>query len=195
MGRRLSGMPLAALALFVAGALGACESEEPPLASPSPTASTTASPSPSATPTPSGSASSDIPATALEKSEKGAEAFVRYFFDQVNVAWTAPRPGVIESLADSSCRFCAKTARRAMELDAKGQRYATDPLNVGALESLKGAPAGDKYFSMRLTQNEAKVIDGSGAVVRTDARKTGSFNVGVRWHEMGWKFLEMEQQS
>ncbi len=53
MGRRLSGMPFAALALLVAGALGACESEEPPMASPSPTASTTASPSPSATPTPS----------------------------------------------------------------------------------------------------------------------------------------------
>jgi hypothetical protein len=186
-------MPFTALALLVAGALGACESEEPPMASPSPTASTTASPSPPATP--SGSASSGIPAAAREKSEKGAEAFVRYFFDQVNVAWTAPRPGVIESLADTSCQFCAKTAQRALELDAKGQRYATDPLNVGALESLKGAPAGDKYFSMRLTQNEAQVIDGFGAVVRTDARKTASFNVGVRWHEKGWKFLEMEQQS
>ena len=109
MGRRLSGMPYAALALLVAGTLGACESEEPPMASPSPTASTTASPSPSAMPTPSASASSDIPAAAREKSEKGAEAFVRYFIEQVSsrMDHTASRH-LIEGLAEPGLRIRAQ---------------------------------------------------------------------------------------
>ena len=43
-------------------------------------------------PSPSVSASVEVPAAAREKTEKGAEAFVRFFFEQVNQAWTDPDP-------------------------------------------------------------------------------------------------------
>ncbi len=86
--RRPAAVTLAGL-VTVAGVLAGCQSEGTPSATTSPSASvTSASPSPSASsPSPSASASVDIPAAARVKSDKGAEAFVRYFFDQVNTAW------------------------------------------------------------------------------------------------------------
>ena len=95
--RRPAAVTLAGVVGLVAvvGVLAGCESEATPPATTSPSASvTSASPSPSASsPSPSASPSVDIPAAAREKSDKGAEAFVRYFFDQVNLAWTSAGPG------------------------------------------------------------------------------------------------------
>ena len=91
--RRHLGMPFAAALAVGAAVLAGCQSNaEPPVgttpaASVSPSASSSSS-SPTSSPSPS----VEIPAAAREKSEKGAEAFVRYFFDQVNVAWTKPEP-------------------------------------------------------------------------------------------------------
>ncbi len=192
MGRRLSGMPLAALALLVAGTLGACESEEPPMASPSPTASPTASPSPSAMPTPSASASSDIPAAAREKSEKGAEAFVRYFFDQVNAAWTTPRAGMISSLSEPVCDFCVKTEDTAVFLVKEGQRYASDPVSLRSLDALSGAPVDQRYFYCELTQNRSNIVEADGTVVTIDPHKDAAFNVAAKWDGHGWAMLGVE---
>ena len=79
--------------LVASGVLSGCDSEAATPGASSPAASvSSASPSPSASsPSPSASASPSvaIPAAARVKSDKGAEAFVRYFFDQVNAAWTS----------------------------------------------------------------------------------------------------------
>ena len=51
----------------------------------------------------------DIPAAAREKTEKGAEAFVRYFFDQVNARMDYARRRLIEALSDAGLRVLHKT--------------------------------------------------------------------------------------
>ena len=109
MGRRTTSMPTGRvgwlggvrpgavwLVVLVAGVtvLSGCQSDATPPATPSPSVTvSSASPSPSvSSPSPSASPSVEIPAAARVKSEKGAEAFVRYFFDQVNAAWTDSEP-------------------------------------------------------------------------------------------------------
>ncbi len=77
-----AGVHLAALAAGAGLVLGGCQSEEPPPTSPSPTVSpSTASPPASATPSPTPT-EGEIPAAAREKSEKGAEAFARFYIEQ-----------------------------------------------------------------------------------------------------------------
>ncbi len=68
-------------------------------------------------PSPSASASVDIPAAAREKSDKGAEAFVRYFFDQVNSRLDHPEPDLIEATATEKCSTsCARPRQDCGEL-------------------------------------------------------------------------------
>ncbi len=122
--------------LAVIGVLAGCDSQaETPGASSPPGSATSSAPSPSASsspPSPSASASPSvaIPPAARVKSDKGAEAFVRYFFDQVNVAWTKPDPSAIEANSEKGCESCKSLATTASELKAKGRKYASPPVTV-----------------------------------------------------------------
>jgi hypothetical protein len=178
-------MPLAALALLVAGTLGACGSEEPPVASPSPTASTTASPSPSATPTPSASASSDIPAAAREKSEKGAEAFVRFFVKQSALAWTTPEPALIRNLSDPDCDSCAELARTAAALKKQGHRYEREPISVKSTEVLTG-DGRRQNVAASIDQRAVNVVDARGNLVSSDSAQELERTFLLYWKGDRW---------
>ncbi len=151
-------MPWAAASLLAAVGLSGCQAEETPPGGAAPSAgSTSASATSSPTsPSPSASPSTEVPAAAREKSEAGAEAFTRYFFEQVNVAWTEPRPGLIASLSDPDCEFCSTTEKAAAALQQANQRYESDPLNVLDLRLFSGAPEGQLYFFADLRQNQRR---------------------------------------
>lgn len=174
MGRRSIGMPLAGLAWCAAVVLGAavvagCESEESPPSSPTPLvtgSSTSPSASPSASPSPS--ATSDVPAAAREKSEKGAEAFVRYFVQQSSRAWTTPDADLIEALSDTDCKSCASLAKTARQLEEKGHRYRDDPITVVSVAALVGDES-RQNVAATIKQHDMDVVDKDGKVVSSDS--------------------------
>lgn len=176
MGRRSIGMPFAGFALAGAVGLGAgvltgCQAEETPPASSSPAPSVTASsgsPSASASASPSPSASGEVPAAAREKTEKGAEAFVRYFVEQSAEAWTTPDASLIDALSDPDCKSCASLAGTASDLESKGHRYRDDPITVVSVESLVGDGERQNVVAT-IKQHEMDVIDRSGNVVDSDS--------------------------
>ena len=112
-------------AVVVAGCSASDGSPAAQTPTPDATPSASASESPSASPSPSTTPSGpDIPAAATKQTDAGAEAFVEYFFEQFNVAWTEPRPGLIASLSDPDCQFCAKAeASGAKTLPTTDERY------------------------------------------------------------------------
>ena len=194
----VAGPPVAAaVALGAALVLGGCQAEgTPPTASPtsSPSVSSASSSAPGS-PSPSPTESSAVPAAAREKSEKGAEAFVRYFFDQVNRAWTTPEAGLIARLSVDDCEFCTKTEQTAAFLTKEGQRYETAPVTVSTYAAFAGAPKDQHYFSLELTQNRSRILDESGAAVATDPKKDTRFNVAVKWTPDGWRMLGVENAA
>lgn len=197
MTRRSMGMPLALVALAGALALGACESrDEGPPASGMPSATrSSASPSASVTASPSPSASSTVPAAAREKSEKGAEAFVRFFFDELNRAWTTPAIGVVSALSDGGCQFCTKSEADARSLVDRGQRYSSKPVEVIRATAMTGAaPEGQIFLRTELRQNRSDVVDASGSVISTDAQKLVTLVSGVIWANGAWRMYEVEAQ-
>lgn len=190
-------MPFATLVLAGAVALGGCSGEEAPDPSPSVSSgSSTASASPSASVTPSPTVTESgpaIPAAAREQTEAGAEAFVRFFFDELNTAWTEPQAGLIESLSDPTCEFCTNTEATATRLVADRHRYSTKPVEVTAVDQFVGAPTGQQYVAVTLVQRRSDVVDADGAVVRTDVRKVLDRYVAVVWAGDGWRLLGVEK--
>ena len=156
MGRRTIWMPFArpgpaaAVALVAvllgAGALAGCDSEATPPATSSPSVTSTGTgtggpPSPSVTsPSPSVSASVEVPAAAREKTEKGAEAFVRFFCRRRSTrAWTSPDPGLIDGLSAMQTASPARTSRaRRTEFARQATDYAAAPITVTRREVLPG---------------------------------------------------------
>jgi hypothetical protein len=128
----------------------------------------------------------EIPAAARVKSEKGAEAFVRYFFDQVNLAWTTPDPDLIEANSESDCKSCRSLRDTAKELQAKKQRYAAKPVTVRSVKTVGGAPPGQQFVEADLLQHRVDVVDAAGKVVSTDKRATLLRTVALIWEGGRW---------
>jgi len=177
----------------LAGCTGGSEPDPSPSVSsgsPSSSASVSVTPSPSPSVTASGP---EIPAAAREQTEAGAEAFVRFFFDQLNTALTEPRAGLIKSLSDPKCEFCKGTEDTAVYLVRENERYATNPVDVIDVEAFVGAPEGQQYLALSMVQKRADIVDAKGVVVATDSRKDADSNVGVVWSSGRWLMLAVER--
>ncbi|MEO7423307.1 MAG: DUF6318 family protein, partial [Ornithinibacter sp.] len=160
--------------------------------------SSSASPTPSATvasPTPSASPTSEIPAAAREKTDAGAEAFVKYFFDRTNEAWTAPAVGLIPPVSETDCKFCVTTERRAEALVQSNEKYLEAPILLAGVQAITGAPEGQQYVGATLNQREVKVVDAAGEVVRTDQKKSLESLIGLKWRDGKWSMFAVEKAS
>lgn len=183
--------------MLAAGVLAGCDSspDDPVTPTPSPSVSSS-SPSPSASPSPSVTESGpQIPAAAREKTDAGAEAFVKYFFDQFNVAWTKPEPGLIKSLSDPECQFCAKGEAAALDLATHDEKYAGQPVTIEKAEVFGGAPENQQFVQVRHVQNAVDIVDAKGAVVASDPKQKSTFFVTLRWSGGSWRLLEMERTA
>ncbi|MGG5257553.1 DUF6318 family protein [Phycicoccus avicenniae] len=184
-----SGSWVAVVGMLAAGVLGGCDaSSDDPTTAPTPSpsvSSTSASPSP--TPTPSVTASGpDIPAAARAQTPAGAEAYMKYFFDQFNVAYTEPRAGLIKSMGTTACEFCSKSEVRAVELVEGKQRYAQAPVRLGEAKSFGGAPKNEQYVHIEFTQVAATIVDSSGRKVSQVAEANAGANAALTWSDGRW---------
>lgn len=182
-------MSCAAL-LAAVSLVGACSSTpEPTPSSTTPVVTTpapsTSAPSPTVT-TPSPSATG-IPAAAKVKSEAGAIAFVKYYVDSVNRAWTTPDPAVLKALGDPGCISCTSLTKTAEQLKNDGQRYVSNPASISDVVAVKGAAAGRQLVKAKFVQHKVSVINSSGGVVLTDPQKQGTLRIELAWTGGGWK--------
>lgn len=194
MGMPFVGLALAGAVALGAGVLGGCQGEETPPASPTRSPSVTgSSESPSASPSasPSPSESGEVPAAAREKTEKGAEAFVRYFFDQVNVAWVTAEPSHIRNNSERECKSCAALSETATELQNQGRRYAAAPIGVRNIKATSGAPEGQQFVQADLTQNEVDILDAKSSVVGTDKKADFQRTVALIWVGNRWLVYDL----
>ena len=181
------------------GALGGCTGGAEPdpspsvsSGSPSSSASVSVTPSPSPSVTASGP---EIPAAAREQTEAGAIAFAEYFVEQVNIAWTEPRVGLVKSLSDAKCDFCSASEADAQLLVDNGQRYQTTPSELLEVEPIVGAPEGQQYLAIKLEQKSARIVDGSGAVVNSNKRQVADLYMALIWSDDRWSMLEIEKTA
>jgi hypothetical protein len=160
-----------------------------PSASTSASASVSTLPSPSVTP----SATASVPAAARAHTKAGAEAFVRFYVGQTNVAWTVPSTSVLPPLSDEGCKSCDSLQSTARDLQSKGQRYVSDPVSIVDVAAFSGAAAGRQYVRARLQQHTVNVVDGAGRVVLTDPAKALTRTVEVTWKEGRWLLYDMAE--
>jgi hypothetical protein len=187
---------LLAASLTVGGtALAGCSGDgDPPATS---TTSSSTSSSSSTTTTPSSTTTSTttspvkLPPEATKHTEKGAEAFVEFYLEQVNRAWTTPKAGVLPQLSESECISCKSFEKEAKDLVAKGHRYASDPATYKSFTAFGGAPKGRQYVRVIGTQHRVNIVDDKGKVVSTDPQKPIAVNAMTIWNGGRWLLYDM----
>lgn len=186
------GRLLTAAGLIAAGALAGCSSaagtspgtatatHELPPATPgtsaaSPTSTSASAPattSPTvAAPTATSAAAPTIPAAARAHTPEGAEAFTRYFIDQVNVAWTTPKTGLISALSLPTCKSCASMEQTAGRLTGQGHRFAALPMTIQSVGYEGDTDKGIAVVRIAGLQKAVDVVSQDGRVVSTQKQE------------------------
>jgi len=177
----LMAVPLAASML-----LAACGGDAKPGASSSSTS--TSSPTTTAPPTASTTTDPNIPLAARAHTPAGAEAFVRYFFDQLNETWQSPKTGQIARLSLPACKTCQQYESAAAGMVSKNQRYEGEAFSVTSIASL-----GEAEVLIVGAQEPGKIIASDGSIVETKSdTDKAKFIASLDWSTPGWRVAEIQ---
>lgn len=148
----------------------------------------------SATTTTAGPASTtvQIPAAARAHTAAGAEAFVKFFVEQSNLAWTRPQEGLLAPLSDPGCVACKRLEETASDLVASGERYASDPVTDIVAEAVPGAVGNRQLVRMTAKQRRVSITDDTGAIVRTDPSVAIARTVLLEWGKLQWRVFDAQ---
>ena len=192
----LLAVPLAASML-----LAGCGGDTKPNASPSSTAGsspTTTTPAPTATPaSPTSTAGPktdpNIPATARAHTPAGAEAFVRYFFAQLNRSWSSADPSLLPPLSEPGCKTCGAFTSSAASFRSKNQHYKGEVFSVTHIGALGEGLKGQEVLVVG-KQEPGAIVDQAGGVIKSSVRQAGKFLISLHWTGKGWNAVELQVQ-
>lgn len=156
--------------------------------SPSPSASVPSaaisSPQPTSTTT---SASHAVPAAARAHTSAGAEAFIRYYLEQVNVAWTRPDSSVLSGLATPACGTCANYLKTAKFLEERRYRFDGPPATAGVSVVVPESTMDRVGLQLLYTQERRNVLRSDGSVSQKVTRKPAIKEITVDFGPTGWQ--------
>jgi hypothetical protein len=165
----LLAVPLAASMLLTG--CGDDSKPDAPSSSTSTAPTTTSTPSVSPTATVSTKTDPNIPAAARAHTPAGAEAFVKYFIERWNVAWTVPRAGILSPLCQPTSKACAAYEKTAARLSKDGHRYNGNPVSIKYIGTLNATNPKKYDVLANLVQERRSEIDKAGKIVLTDKRE------------------------
>ena len=144
----------AALALSLLTLSGCSGGDTPP--STLPTLSTTSSSVPTA---------SAVPSAATANTPQGADAFARYFFDQLNLAFRTSNAELIAALSTDDCTGCATYRQGLVDARAAGEFFNGDTFLVTAVAA---SPSDVKGTAVDVigTLPARDSVDGQGRVIK-----------------------------
>jgi hypothetical protein len=187
----LMAVPLAA-SMLLAGCGGDAKpdasSSSTPTSSSTTTAATTTAPPTSASPT----VDPNIPAAARAHTPAGAEAFVRYFYTQLNVAWGQPKSGLLAPLSLPSCKICTALEENAAKNVSTHQRMSGDTVRIDSADAGGTESTGDQRLIVIGSQLKSSVVDSNGRKVRDIPAAKFRFVATTRWTESGWRVNDIK---
>ena len=156
---------------------------------------TTSSPTTSSSPSPTTSgptADPNIPAAARANTPAGAEAFVRYFYGQLNLAWSKPQAGLISGLSATTCKTCANFEAEAVKSVTKNERVIGQSVVLDTVDTSDATnPAKMTVLAIGF-QPKTIVVDALGKTVQKLQRESVRTLVTVQWEGVRWRLGEIQ---
>lgn len=150
----------------------------------------TSSASPTTTTEPVDPVLARIPAAARPETPAAGAAYVRFYFEQVNRAFTDADTTPIENLAAKDCEMCSAFAAGVEDLRSKGHHYERDLASIEAVSSMEFTRAGGRVL-VDLKQMPVPIQDVHGKTVRTAATAEVRF-VATVTYEGRWLITRLQ---
>jgi hypothetical protein len=150
------------------------------------------SPSPRVSSSPTASATWDdaararIPKAARAHTPQGAEAFARFYLEQVNKAWMVPDPELIRPYAQPGCKTCSNFTKTAEWLRREQLRYSGPPGTLKASIWLPESTRDHVLVRVVHIQEARDILRVDGSVKEKLKRMPGESELDVAWSDSLW---------
>ena len=161
------------------------------VSSSAPAVSVGASPSVTATVLLDGFARERVPRAARAHSPQGAEAFARFYLEQVNKAWMVPDPEQIRPYALASCKTCANYEGTVEWLQAASLHYDGPPMQLGASVVAPESRTDRVLIELGCNQSQRTILRSDGSVEKAVKHRFGGAQVEVLWLHDTWIVREV----
>lgn len=133
-----------------------------------------------------------MPALAKERSKAGAKAFVRYYVDVLNYAWTELEPRPLVEISSADCRACSLISRRIAVTDQKGGYQIGGEWSPKRIYVLPGQSAWQPKFLVTIGIRPGKWKSARGQDERniSSSRVTNEFD--LVWTPQGWETRDLK---
>jgi hypothetical protein len=118
---------------------------------------------------------------------QGAEAFARFYLEQVNKAWMAPDPEQIRPYALASCKTCANYVATSQWLLEHQMRYDSPPSSVGVSVVLPESTRSRALVELVNNQEQSNIVRVDGTRYRVVPHVFGGAQVEVDWADGAWR--------
>ena len=135
-----------------------------------------------------------IPKAARPNTQAGAEAFAKFYYEQVAKAWMKPDPTLLDGLSTETCKTCDAFRATADDLQTHGERYASTPLTIKGTTVYAFIP-GKKHIAVHLTANGAKIVDEAGVTVENVASEGPQTFVLSLKYDGHWAAIHSQVES
>ena len=189
---------LVAAALVVGGcSSGAQGAPGPDAGTPPPSTSS----APSLSPSPTGVATLDaiararIPKAARGHTPQGAEAFARFYLEQVNKAWMAPDPELIRPYALDACKTCANYVGTAKWLREGRLRYEGVPSTLGSSGVVSRSDTDDVVVQVAQVQEPGRILRQDGSLEQQLHKTASLLDVRLTWDQAAWRIASIKGEQ
>jgi hypothetical protein len=132
------------------------------------------------------------PPASIAANPKGAEAFVRYFWEVFNYTQSTGDTALFESISDSKCTFCSSVETEARQWARDGSRLEGSEISVVDV----AVPPLDNNKSVIATaiieQAPGRVVSAGGETISTgQGSKNKRSDALVQWIDGQWRMLDV----
>jgi hypothetical protein len=130
-----------------------------------------------------------FPAAAKKQTDAGAVAFVEYYLDALDYAWSAPDDKILVGLSTSDCKFCVNVQKRAEKAAEEGTK-STGRVLVARDVFIVSKPAKFWLVACDVESDAVDYVNSSGTVVDGQPKKSGQWAAKVVWSD-GWRVQQL----
>lgn len=131
-----------------------------------------------------------LPAAAKRHSDAGAVAFVSYYWEALNYAWTKPDGTLLPRLSLPGCKGCENFQGAAADFQAKSWRYSSPPVQLISAIHVITDRDGVRVVT-KVRKLPASIFDETGARVHTQTKGDQLWGFDALWTGSGWRLSQM----
>jgi hypothetical protein len=176
-------------AVVLAAVVAGCSAEPEPTPEAPPSApSSSEAPAVEPTPTPEAFTAPQLPEAATTPDAAGAEAFVRYFWDTVNYAYTSGDTAAIWAISHVDCAGCAGVQENIKSATVNGATWRDLSFTIEQLEVAEPDSDGLSFATGLLIRSANPTVrEADGTLVPVEGPEVEGVRFWTQWTGNAWQ--------